>query len=102
MILESWQRSRAEYLDRLAEPETVEAYWFVYHYTDDSDPPDPTIEEVIEEISDKPELLTDQRYRSARYWGDCGQRKTVFYFDELVRLITMDLVEEEALEHVGL
>lgn len=105
IILESWQRSREEYLERLAE--NSDAYWFVFVHFSPDNPPTAEEEYIAENITNRPELLTDQQYAAARYWNGCqrgGSHR--LEYAALARCIEEDSgrgeAEEDRLELVGL
>ena len=111
-ILESWQRDRARYLEKLEAdlPSSSNALLFLHKYTTVHNAPNPHIEWITRVIVERPELLQDDRYRAAKYFmGFAGRNLPIphatmvsFSHRTLVSFIRSDLKDEEALKEIGL
>ena len=111
-ILESWQRDRARYLEKLEAdlPSSSNALLFLQKYTTVHTAPNPHLEWITSVIVERPELLQDNRYRAAKYFmGFAGRNLPIphativnFSHRTLVSLIRSDLRDEEALKEIGL
>ena len=102
--LETWRRSRERYLERLSEryPEGLrprgahdnaarEAFLVLTAVTDESEVPDSDLQYIADAVSNMPEFLTHRRFRSARFYDDCGSRCQLMDYGTLARLIREDL-----------
>lgn len=103
-ILESWQRDRALYLEKLEAglPSSSNALLFLQKYTTVQTAPNPLLEWATTVIVERPELLQDDQYRAARYFMGFAGRNLPMFHQILVKFILSDLRDEKALRDTGL
>lgn len=111
-ILESWQRDRARYLEKLEAdlPSSSNALLFLQKYTTVHAAPNPHLEWITSVIVERPELLQNDRYRAAKYFmGFAGRNLPIphatlvnFSHRTLVNFVRSDLRDGEVLRDTGL
>ncbi|KAG7007237.1 hypothetical protein G7Y79_00011g031350 [Physcia stellaris] len=124
-MVESWQRSRARYLEKLEAdlPSSSNALLFLQKYTTNDAAPNPHLEWITSVIVQRPELLQNDRYRAAKYFkGFAGRNLPIphatpvnfsllpsphptlvnFSHRTLVNFIRSDLRDDEILRDTGL
>ena len=102
--LGTWRRSRERYFERLSERHVEglmprgahdnaarEAFLFLTAVTDEYEVPCTDLLYIADAVSNMPEFLTHRRFRSARFYDDCGSRRQLMDYGILARLIREDL-----------
>ena len=84
-------------------PAAYETLWFLDHCTSEQYPPSPTMEYIAENLTNRPVLLTNERFETARYYSEYGQIRQAISLRRLAELIREDLeAERAAMELIGL
>ena len=104
-----WRRSRESYLGRLEDYDdgaATEAFYYLTAITSRDELPDLDVEYIAHVLADMPEFLTHRRFRSARYFQGCGQRRSqrrqVVDTARLAALIRDDLADIDDMSYGGL